>query len=768
MSDNFENENKQAQEIRDSLAPLESREPLPESLSKENIEALITNTSEKPADTHVKKTAVIRRFAALAAAAAVFTLCCVGFAGMLSGRVVSKDVAPAAPTLAANEIIDDNNKISPTESGTQSAAPANASDYDYVMTVIKNSPSRYAFSEGLATTVTDNGSSVEYAPMAPGATQGSTAPNMSPSYGKTNVQVDGIDEADVIKTDGEYIYIAYADYKDGLCDTNKIAVVDSNTKNFRIVSEITFPDEKENVIDFYLRENTLIAITSIYNSEKTTTGYRIFDITDKTKPSELDSFSQDGCYISSRINGGNLILISSKGLYTFYAMSYSTGSAYTVTNDAVAVSPSSSGSESSGLSTPPAPPAVSTPPVSSASSAAGAPKAFVSSATAPSSPADAELAPKDVIPMTYSGNESGIMIPADRIYITDEKNPNVFTVVTSTPLDNLSAVPAAESILGSSNQIYCSKDRLYVFGDSYETLTEKTETAAGDNTAADNSAVSSSASITNFTKISVFDISKGSVSFIGTCKAPGYCLSNFSADEYNGYFRIATCENLKSYITVFDSQLKETGRTEAFGIGESIQSARFMGDTAYVVTFLQTDPLFVIDLSDPAKPVLVGELKIPGFSSYLHPAGENLVIGIGTGGDENGADNSAKISLFDVSDPKKPVEISNLIIDSAYFNTQPRAFVSIDDGSFMVPFTQEEFSVSEVATSYSSHEGLLRFKVEDGKIVKLNEYRNSDNDEHWYGIRGTYIGNTVYSARIWDLNITAYSMETGEKLGSVS
>jgi len=109
-----------------------------------------------------------------------------------------------------------------------------------------------------------------------------------------------------------------------------------------------------------------------------------------------------------------------------------------------------------------------------------------------------------------------------------------------------------------------------------------------------------------------------------------------------------------------DGTLAEVGHVDDLGLGERVQSVRFTGDTAYVVTFRQVDPLFAIDVSDPTAPRVLGELKIPGFSEYLHPLGDGLLLGVGVDADDRGVTTGAKVSLFDVSDPARPVETSVL------------------------------------------------------------------------------------------------------------
>jgi uncharacterized secreted protein with C-terminal beta-propeller domain len=153
-------------------------------------------------------------------------------------------------------------------------------------------------------------------------------------------------------------------------------------------------------------------------------------------------------------------------------------------------------------------------------------------------------------------------------------------------------------------------------------------------------------------------------------KVPGHILNQFSLDEYGGNLRVATTvggsagrmlglgnDSSANDVYVLDGKLNQSGLIEDLGAGERIYSARFVGDKGYLVTFRETDPFYVLDLSNPAAPRKAGELKIPGYSSYLHPLEGNLMLGIGK------EDNQVKLSLFDVSSPDDPKEVSKYVLD---------------------------------------------------------------------------------------------------------
>ena len=176
-----------------------------------------------------------------------------------------------------------------------------------------------------------------------------------------------------------------------------------------------------------------------------------------------------------------------------------------------------------------------------------------------------------------------------------------------------------------------------------------------------------------------FTLNKTNVTFQSSATLKGHLLNQFSMDEHKGYFRVVTTEGntwddkkpSENNLFILDENLNTTGSVEGLAKGERIYSARFMGDKAYMVTFRETDPLFVIDVANPAAPKVLGELKIPGFSNYLHPLDDNHLIGFGyetvaeknpQGGEPLILTMGMKISLFDVTDFHNPKEKDTEII----------------------------------------------------------------------------------------------------------
>ena len=169
------------------------------------------------------------------------------------------------------------------------------------------------------------------------------------------------------------------------------------------------------------------------------------------------------------------------------------------------------------------------------------------------------------------------------------------------------------------------------------------------------------------TSIHRFDLSGEQAAYAASGSVPGDLRDQFSMSEYDGHLRVVTTtgspweQSSESFVQVLredDGVLSEVGVVGEIGKGEAVQSVRMIGDVGYVVTFRQIDPFYTLDLSDPAEPRVVGELKIPGFSSYLHPVGDGLVIGVGADADDEGLVTGAKVSVFDVSDPAEPAEVA--------------------------------------------------------------------------------------------------------------
>ena len=251
-----------------------------------------------------------------------------------------------------------------------------------------------------------------------------------------------------------------------------------------------------------------------------------------------------------------------------------------------------------------------------------------------------------------------------------------------------------------------------------------------------------------FTELAKFHYDNGHITGVAAGSVRGYLNNSFSLNEYNGYLRIVSTYydssnddwTEKNILTIFDENLKQVSTIDDLASGETIRSARFLEDTGYFVTFRQTDPLFRVDLSDPTAPKITGELKVSGFSSYLHFYGENLLLGIGYEADENtGETTGIKLSMFDLSDPDELKEVNRIAISGITWAPAIDDYKSIlvDAEKNLIGFYCDG---RYLVYSYDSENGFERMLVYDFFEDDLMETAQYDT------MRGLYIGDTLYLA----------------------
>lgn len=216
----------------------------------------------------------------------------------------------------------------------------------------------------------------------------------------------------------------------------------------------------------------------------------------------------------------------------------------------------------------------------------------------------------------------------------------------------------------------------------------------------------------------------GTFEIKSTGTAPGELLNQFSMDEYDSYLRLAITygdwDDSENGVIIFDDEMQEMSRITGLAQGERIYAVRFIGDKAYIVTYKEVDPLFVLDISDPSNPVLKGELKVPGYSTYLHPVGDDLLFGIGKD------DWDVKVSLFDISNSSNPVELDSFIT-SEYWSeavTNHHAFVYHPSRNLVIlPIGSEDYIFN-----------IENNKITLTKIIGQDAVRNVYIDEYLYVI----------------------------------
>jgi uncharacterized secreted protein with C-terminal beta-propeller domain len=270
-----------------------------------------------------------------------------------------------------------------------------------------------------------------------------------------------------------------------------------------------------------------------------------------------------------------------------------------------------------------------------------------------------DMKPEEILPSTCEvpGEDGWVALPPDRITILPEGDISNQTILAAIDTQSSSQKPDVLSILGSTGSVYASAKFLYVAAWNYEWNGKENSTP------------------TYSTDLYRFKLSDATINEAGKGSVPGSIINQFSMDEHLGYFRIATTTGetwssdnpSKNNLYVLDGSLNIVGKVTGLAPGESIKSVRFMGDQAYVVTFRTVDPLFVIDLSNPKLPKVLGELKIPGYSTYLHPYNEGLLLGFGydvMAEGDRAFNLGMKVSLFDISDFNNPKEVSTIILGS--------------------------------------------------------------------------------------------------------
>ena len=361
-----------------------------------------------------------------------------------------------------------------------------------------------------------------------------------------------------------------------------------------------------------------------------------------------------------------------------------------------------------------------------------------------------EYQPCDVLPMYRDTGVSGDFntIPPEDVYCFPNPDQSSYLMVGSMNINDDSPV-TFDSYVGGGHNIYMSAGSMYVIRSLWN---EKEQTG-----------------------IYRFAVDGGQITYAAEGLVDGSVLNQYSMDEHGGVFRIATTVwGEGNYVTTLDSGLRLLGRTQPLAPDETIHSVRFMGDMAYVVTYRQTDPLFSIDLSDPASPVVLGALKIPGFSQYLHPVGENLLIGFGRNTVETFVrrsdgreeplgvmDDGLKISLFDISDPTDVREIDVLLLGTNWWAeafTNPRSMM-VDASRAQFGFTLE--GPDERTGEYTGKYRIIA--VENGRLVDKWSVTSALNKA---SKRMAYIGNTLYT--VDSMGVTAYNYTTFERLGEFS
>jgi inhibitor of cysteine peptidase len=603
--------------------------------------------------------------------------------------------------------------------------PASTGGHQSVPPIVTGELKRYSSGSDLLASFADAATygrifwTRDYAPVMSGAQGTVLTANAAPrvkeasaDYSTTNVQVAGVDEGDVVKSDGTYIYLVSGSK---VIITRAYPAADAS-----VVCSIEFTKTSPREI-FIDGDRLLVFGTSSggimpmsveggmmkesimpwYGSS--TTVIDLYDISDRASPKKLTSFEVEGDYLTSRLIGDY---------------------AYFVVNSY--------------------------------------PRVYI---------IDENTEASDIIPLVQEpdGTVAPIASPTDIGYVPGIRASS-FITIASVSLKDAGRNITTQTIAGSGQNVYASQDNLYVTeytGPCYYPLL------------AENSVP------TENTTVLKFDPEDGNIASAGTASVKGHVLNQFFMDEYNGFFRIATTlgqvwdttPQAKNNVYVLDSGMKQVGALEDLAPGEEIYSCRFMGDRCYLVTFKKVDPLFVIDLSNPSDPQVLGKLKIPGYSDYLHPYDATHLIGIGK--DAEDADQSliesrgldfawyqgVKMAIFDVSDVANPKELFKATIgdrgtDSPVL-TDHRAFLFDNEKGLLVlpitlaQITGERTSADQYGECVFQGAYVYDVNLQSGFALRgrVTQYNDSDaflkSGYYFYGdrsiTRSLYINNVLYT-----------------------
>jgi len=372
-----------------------------------------------------------------------------------------------------------------------------------------------------------------------------------------------------------------------------------------------------------------------------------------------------------------------------------------------------------------------------------------------------DLKPKTFDSMAGTEYQS---LPLEKISILPNTMDGTYSLITAVDLKNGAKTTAnTKGYLGGSSGLYMSEKALYLTTPMYESSID----VSSEKRVMDMIWLPRSAD----TQIFKWNVDGTTLNFVGSTEVKGTVLNQYSMDEYKGNFRIFTTEgntwNEKStsynHLFILDEHLKPLGAVKDMAPGEKIYSARFMGEKAYVVTFKQVDPLFVIDVANPKKPAVLGELKIPGFSNYLHPLDDTHLIGIGYDTEQRydsytkrnfTVTTNMKMSLFDVSDFRNPKEQSTVKIggkgSSSEVQYNPKAlFHNKEYNYFGFPVVLYEAGKGDEVVYQGQGAQIYEITAEKGIVLKGNIINRNNNESYENGEqvvqRVVYIDDTLYT-----------------------
>lgn len=520
-------------------------------------------------------------------------------------------------------------------------------------------------------------------------------------YSTTNLQMEGVDESDIAKIDGSYIYtvedkyIVITDIRDGkleevtrflpkdcgaadrvmeiYVDGDQLILVvqgyetslgeSSKAGSDKENSDKESSDEESSDEEIAVSDASEDSAFCYEMNGKSTTQIQVYSIVDRKNPEFEGRLIQDGYYNTSRKIGDVVYLFTQ----------------YHMTSDVVGY---------------------------------------------------VEKEYTSVIPKV-----NGEKVAASEIYLPESSGESGI-LVSSLDVNKPDKVLDSKLVISGYAQTYISKDALYLYEEDYD-----------------------GAMITNIAK---FALDEGRISGVAAAAVSGYVRDTFAINASDGYLRVLTTdystEDEVNALYILDENMKLTGQLTGIAPGEEIYAARFMGNTGYFVTYRNTDPLFTVDLSDPAKPEIIGELKVTGFSEYLHFWDDTHLLGIGYESDENtGNIENIKLSMFNIENPGEVTEEAKLVLKDVDYSEALYDYKSviISKDKNLIGLVCEDYSGSRTKQTYQI------YSYENGTFKKQAEIPGI-NGANYENVRGMYSGNVFY---LWiNDNITSYDMTDGFKM----
>ena len=451
---------------------------------------------------------------------------------------------------------------------------------------------------------------------------------------RTNNQVDGVDEPDLIKNDGEFIYTL---------SQGQLLIIDAwPVEDLSVVGRVDvdgFPQQ------MFLSGDRLTVLSQVYSNFdpwpwpdngifrpavafapdfvrlQPQVGMTVYDVSDRTDPHVVEQTTLDGRLVDARAIDDQVFVVLNNSFTLPIPILTVDGRGGNVYEDAQSYHGRLAATDL------------------------------------------ADLLPNYVTTVD-DVDTPGLLVAAPNLFVPDIPNDQqMISVVKFDVSDDVAGPDVSTSALGVTGDVYATTENLYIAAQSFW---HPTTAWSWDPT----------------THLYKFALDEPDLPLEATGAVPGWILNQFSMDEHEGFLRVATTDRDSSNIgtpfnNIFvlqetDSELKIVGSVTGLAETETIHSARFLGDRGYVVTFRRVDPLFSIDLSDPFNPHVRGQLKIPGFSSYLQPVGENLLLGIGRSADDRGVAQGLQLSLFDVTDMDNPlrIDVETFGQDLGYTNSE--------------------------------------------------------------------------------------------------